>query len=321
MNGADAADHPRIARPAGPRVTQVQCELMVAFMEEHSSLVNAATNLGPGETFEPRRSLWRSLAALLNGAGRPQRDVRGWKKYWCERKKHAKDRARHVELDAQRTGGGKTIVRPLTDLEARIASLLGLNAIRGSAAHALPLPDAEDAGPPVAPSGAARASPSGINLPGPSGINLPGPSGINQPGPSGINLPGPSGVNLPGPSGVNMPGPLDSGASEPSDVDLPPPPSRNGGTPRPARRRSFPPRIARAGLSSGDEAVAAVVASQQLLAETARARLELQREQGQQQLQILQRQAEQQAQSSAELLRCLRQVEAVMLHLLSRLQQ
>ncbi|KAG0431735.1 hypothetical protein HPB47_021510 [Ixodes persulcatus] len=68
------------------------------------------------------------------------RDVIGWKQYWCERKKHAKDCARDVELDAQQTGGGQNTVRPLTDLKARIASLLGLNAIRGSAVHALPLP-------------------------------------------------------------------------------------------------------------------------------------------------------------------------------------
>lgn len=84
---------------------------------------------------------------LLNGAGRPQRDIKGWNKYWCEKKKHAKDRARDVEVDAQMSGGGQNTVRPLTDLETRVASLLGLNTIQGSAARVQPLPDSE--APPV----------------------------------------------------------------------------------------------------------------------------------------------------------------------------
>ncbi|KAG0430013.1 hypothetical protein HPB47_023097 [Ixodes persulcatus] len=103
--------------------------------------------------------------------------------------------------------GAKKTTRPLTDLEARIASLLGLNAIRGSAAHALPLPDEE--------------------------LKLTATFWLSRT------------------SKMFLVADL---------MDLPP--RWHTDT---ARHRSFPPRIVLTDQLSGDAAVAAVVASQQLL--------------------------------------------------------
>ncbi|KAH7981925.1 hypothetical protein HPB52_001806 [Rhipicephalus sanguineus] len=57
----------------GPRVSEGQREIVLAFMEEHPQLVSRAVELGPHFTVADRRRLWQQLADALNAEGPAQK--------------------------------------------------------------------------------------------------------------------------------------------------------------------------------------------------------------------------------------------------------
>ncbi|KAH7956533.1 hypothetical protein HPB52_010197 [Rhipicephalus sanguineus] len=66
----------------GPRVSEGQREIVLAFMEEHPQLVSRAVELGPHFTVADRRRLWQQLADALNAEGPAQKRVDMWQEWW-----------------------------------------------------------------------------------------------------------------------------------------------------------------------------------------------------------------------------------------------
>lgn len=71
-----------VCGPSGPRVSDRQRELLLAFMEEHPQLATPSYPLDPSFTRVVRDDLWKQLKTLLNEAGPAERSVDQWQAFW-----------------------------------------------------------------------------------------------------------------------------------------------------------------------------------------------------------------------------------------------
>ncbi|XP_070069578.1 uncharacterized protein [Drosophila takahashii] len=69
---------------------------------------------------------WSALAAELNAAGPPVKDVFGWKKAWCEWKAAIKNKLAHDRKESTATGGGPFNQVTVSDVEGSVAAICGI---------------------------------------------------------------------------------------------------------------------------------------------------------------------------------------------------
>ncbi|CAN7947092.1 unnamed protein product [Ixodes hexagonus] len=98
-------------------------------MCENRVLVRAATE--SKLTQSERAALWDVITKRLNQEGPADNDRTEWKHFWNARVCAARKHDGLLALEAARTGGGRNSVVPLSDVEARILSIVGTDSSRG----------------------------------------------------------------------------------------------------------------------------------------------------------------------------------------------
>ncbi|KAH8343964.1 hypothetical protein KR084_002646, partial [Drosophila pseudotakahashii] len=90
---------------------------------------------------------WSALAAELNAAGPPVKNVSGWKKAWCDWKAAVKKKLAHNRKESTATGGGPFNQVTISDVEESVAAICGIyqmvNGIEGARAFGPPNSDAD----------------------------------------------------------------------------------------------------------------------------------------------------------------------------------
>ncbi|KAK8759059.1 hypothetical protein V5799_003309, partial [Amblyomma americanum] len=112
--------------PKGPRMSTVQEEMLLDFLEQHSFLARASTKLSQSLTAARRRALWDEITEALNRAGPAVKTAEHWRQSWrqiCCRKR--------AELAHLRAGQGGTGGGQLPGSGGRVMHLLGLASAEG----------------------------------------------------------------------------------------------------------------------------------------------------------------------------------------------
>ncbi|KAL7744728.1 hypothetical protein ACLKA6_017222 [Drosophila palustris] len=92
---------------------------------------------------------WAALAADLNDAGPPTKNVLGWKKVWSDWKGAIRKKLAHNRRETSAIGGPYAQLA-LSDAERTVATLCGLyKMIEGDGARAFGVPDTDDAKSPL----------------------------------------------------------------------------------------------------------------------------------------------------------------------------
>ncbi|KAL7725264.1 hypothetical protein ACLKA6_007768 [Drosophila palustris] len=124
----------------------VQDEIFLKFMEKQPDIARGFTK---GDRIAVD-SKWAALAADLNDAGPPTKNVLGWKKVWSDWKGAIRKKLAHNRRETSATGGGPYAQLALSDAEQTVATLCGLyKMIEGDVARAFGVPDTDDAKSPL----------------------------------------------------------------------------------------------------------------------------------------------------------------------------
>ncbi|KAL7723115.1 hypothetical protein ACLKA6_003085, partial [Drosophila palustris] len=124
----------------------VQDEIFLKFMEKQPDIARGFTK-GDRIAID---SKWAALAADLNDAGPPTKNVLGWKKVWSDWKGAIRKKLAHNRRETSATGGGPYAQLALSDAEQTVATLCGLyKMIEGDVARAFGVPDTDDAKSPL----------------------------------------------------------------------------------------------------------------------------------------------------------------------------
>ncbi|CAH0731055.1 unnamed protein product, partial [Brenthis ino] len=119
------------------RVSNDQLEELLEFLSEHPTL---AKGVGLGaRSKEAVDKQWDSLATKLNshGSGSSKSGQR-WKKYWADIKHKSKARLAKWRRDALGTGGGPCSQDDLSEVDKKILSIIGEQAVFGDTEHRIP---------------------------------------------------------------------------------------------------------------------------------------------------------------------------------------
>ncbi|XP_044248480.1 uncharacterized protein [Drosophila takahashii] len=100
----------------------VQDEIFLKFMGEN---VDIARGFVKGDRVAVDAK-WSALAAELNPAGPPVKDVSGWKKAWCDWKGAIKKKLAHNRKESTATGGGPFNQVTVSDVEGSVAAICGI---------------------------------------------------------------------------------------------------------------------------------------------------------------------------------------------------
>ncbi|XP_059044801.1 uncharacterized protein LOC131840644 isoform X2 [Achroia grisella] len=117
--------------PPNRQISGRQYELLVQFAETHRGV--AMGNLGKGFLGQQEANkAWEGLAVKLNSiGGGVMKTPEKWKRYWHLIKCRTKAKAADIRRKRMATGGGPNTINPLSDLEERIAAVIGKVAIEG----------------------------------------------------------------------------------------------------------------------------------------------------------------------------------------------
>ncbi|XP_050497713.1 uncharacterized protein LOC126878857 [Diabrotica virgifera virgifera] len=112
------------------RVQAVHWEMLLSFCEENPQLITNKFNSSEGRA--KAVAMWQTIANRLNSLGYGEKSVEGWRKTLTDWKSKTKAKAATLRRDQGQTGGGSPHLPPLSPLEERILSLMGVTAFMGN---------------------------------------------------------------------------------------------------------------------------------------------------------------------------------------------
>ncbi|KAG0434237.1 hypothetical protein HPB47_019247 [Ixodes persulcatus] len=114
-----------------PRVSSIQLDILISFMEDHPQLARACTELTAEFTRDRRTLWWAELVRRLNSQGPANKTRAEWQQFWGAKVRVAKSKAGILNEDGRGTGGGPPRGSPLTPEEERILGILGVDTVQG----------------------------------------------------------------------------------------------------------------------------------------------------------------------------------------------
>ncbi|KAG0435905.1 hypothetical protein HPB47_018249 [Ixodes persulcatus] len=108
-----------------PRVSSIQLNILISFMEDHPQLAKACTELTAEFTRDRRTLWWAELVRRHNSQGPAYKTRAEWQQFWGAKVRVAKSKAGILSEDGRGTGGGPPRGSPLTPEEERILGILG----------------------------------------------------------------------------------------------------------------------------------------------------------------------------------------------------
>ncbi|XP_028151379.1 uncharacterized protein LOC114344754 [Diabrotica virgifera virgifera] len=109
------------------RVRTEHWEILLSFCEENPQLI---TNKFIGSDRRTKGiALWKTVSTALNSLGYGQKTIDGWKKTLTDWKSKTKAKAASLRREQEKTGGGSSQLTPLSALEKRLLSLMGIQAV------------------------------------------------------------------------------------------------------------------------------------------------------------------------------------------------
>nr|CAH7753539.1 unnamed protein product [Callosobruchus chinensis] len=104
------------------RVRSEHWQVILEFCEQNTELLGGKFNSSQGKA--KANQLWLTLANRLNSLGFGEKSVESWRKALVDWKSKMKAKAATLKQAMEQTGGGPSIVPPLTDLEMRLINLM-----------------------------------------------------------------------------------------------------------------------------------------------------------------------------------------------------
>ncbi|XP_072385943.1 uncharacterized protein [Diabrotica undecimpunctata] len=113
----------------GTKLSVQQKEIMVAFLEDHPDFAKGKLlgHDGKGR----KKAMWEILSTQLNGVNGPKKNSQKWQRVWIDLKNKVKKKASAIKNSMTQTGGGPPLKGILSDLELKIISIIGDEAIYG----------------------------------------------------------------------------------------------------------------------------------------------------------------------------------------------
>lgn len=68
----------------GPRVSTVQRDMLIQFLEQHPYLGRSCTEVSPRMTAARKKQLWQEIATLLNQQGPAVKSPQLWRNHWAK---------------------------------------------------------------------------------------------------------------------------------------------------------------------------------------------------------------------------------------------
>ncbi|KAH7983160.1 hypothetical protein HPB52_009696 [Rhipicephalus sanguineus] len=91
----------------GPRVSKVQRDMLIQFLEQHPYLGRSCTEVSPRMTAARKKQLWQEIATLLNQQGPAVKSPQLWRNHWAKMVCGARKELARSTSERNATGGGR----------------------------------------------------------------------------------------------------------------------------------------------------------------------------------------------------------------------